>query len=628
MRIYKYIYAFIATIAIALGLTACSPSDYELGGNNLTADDLAEGVAYTVTHDADNPNIVYLESKMGSSYLPQWETPQGRYQDQKVTLKIAFPGEYEVKFGVETPAGVVYGNPSRITIDKMCTDFITSEVWTMLTGGVGKSKTWIFDDGTYGYAAGELSYGDPAANPNFGFNNFTSNWDPGKGHCDDENTVNGSYWKSYMTFSLDGGANYSYYNGTTNTTENGVFGLNESSYILSLTDADLMHPDNWSTRLANWRQNLQIVELDENHLRVGYTRVVGDWGGEWLEVFNYVSKEYADNYVPPVDNNPKPALASTWKDDISSLNKSPNTYREIKWVLTDGGDAAAYYDLYGKYVNGSQAASDNGSEMSLILNSVDKSYSMKDADGNEISGEYSLSDDGFISFSNGLLTTSAGKNGAVIKTNPNKSLRVLNYTMDSSDPTEITDLVLGYDINDVNGKRYRYQGFHFVPKVIGGVEQEYFKAGLHFFNSGFTFTDSPTIKVTGDGKYTFKLTGADADPYGMYLDVVKVLAKYPNFDMTITGMRVDGKSIAFDDEQIDRGVGDEKDAQGNGITARRYILNPWNANNYFIVNGFSVLGFNSSLEVDVDIKFDSGKPFITPEEKTTAARKRHAIRRK
>lgn len=97
----------------------------------------------------------------------------------------------------------------------------------------------------------------------------------------------------------------------------------------------------------------------------------------------------------------------------------------------------------------------------------------------------------------------------------------------------------------------------------------------------------------------------------MYLDVVKVLAKYPNFDMEIVDMRVDGVSIAFDDALIDRGSGDETDAAGNKITARRYILNPWNSENYFMANGYAVLGFTSSLEVDIKVTFDTGTPFLT-----------------
>lgn len=606
MKVKNYIYATLSILCLMFGMVACTPTEYELGGATLTADDLAEGIAYTVTHDTENPNIVYLESKMGSEYTSLWETPQGRYEAQKVTLKMPFAGEYEVTFGVIARQGVVYGNPTHFTIDNICTDFVTSEVWTLLAGGVNGEKTWIYDNGSYGYCQGELSYGDPSANTELGFGNFTANWDPEKGHCGDD-----AMWDSYMTFDLKSRAGYTFYNSSTGTTQEGVFGLNESTYVLSISDADLMHPDTWTARLSNWRQNLQIIELDENHLRVAYTRIPGDWGGEWIEVFNYVSKEYADNYVPPVDGDAKPELADTWKTDISVLNKDYNSYREIKWVLTDGGDAAAYCDLYGKLESGKQSASDAGSEMSLILNSGSKAYTMTDADGNTKTGTYSINDNGTLSFSNGLLSTVVGKDGAVFKANDDNTLSVLSYTMDND---EITDLWLGYDIKDAHGARYKYQGFHFVPTIVGGATVESFKAGLHFFNTGWGFTESETVKVTGPGTYTFKLSGTDTDPYGMYLDVVKILEKYPNFDMTITDIRVDGNSIAFDDTQIERCTGDETDASGNGITARRYILNPWNSENYFMANGYSVLGFNSSLEVDVNIVYDNGTPYISASE--------------
>ena len=603
MNIKKLSYMLVAALTLLLGAAACSPDDFKLGDNNITSADLQEGVAYTITHDQSNPNIVYLENKMGSEYNAQWETPQGRYQGDKVTLKMPFAGTYDVLFGVDTRSGVVYGDTTSFTIDNICTDFITTEIWNLLAGGVNGEKTWIYDDGTYGFSAGELTYGDPDANNPLTYGHFTANWDPGKGQCGDD-----AMWESTMTFSLKGSAGYKFYNSSTGATQSGVFSLNEDSYVLSLSDADLMHPDTWTARLADWRKNLQIIELDENHLRIGYKRQSGDWGGEWIEVFNYVSKDYADGYVPEVDDNPQPTLADSWQSDITSLYKSPNTYREFKFVLTEDGDASSYYNLYGKWESGSEAASSDGAEMSLKINSEEKTYTMTDADGNSVSGTYTLNSNGFIKFSNGLLTTTVGKNGAVLKTNADNTLRVLSYTMDKK---ELTDLVLGYDIDDVHGNRYKYRAFHFVPKVIGGTEQEYFKAGLHFFNSGWTFTDSPDVKITGDGTYTLTLTGTDTDPYGMYLDVTKVLAKYPNFDMTITGMRVDGKSIAFDDSEIEKCGGDETDAAGNKITARRYILNPWNSDNYFVAHGTSVLGFNSKLEVDIKVTFDSGTPFLS-----------------
>ena len=92
------------------------PDEYDLGDKGVTSDDLVEGIAYTITHDSKNPNIVYLESKLGVNYTALWEHPQGRSQEQKVTLKMPFEGTYTVKFGVETRGGVIYGEPTTFDI--------------------------------------------------------------------------------------------------------------------------------------------------------------------------------------------------------------------------------------------------------------------------------------------------------------------------------------------------------------------------------------------------------------------------------------------------------------------------------------------------------------------------------
>ena len=139
MKLNYYIYSLIA--GVLLMFSACTPDEYEMGGKTFTPEDLAEGVAYTVTHDANNPNIVYLKSLLGPEFTPLWEHPQGRSQEAEVTLQMAFEGTYEVTFGVETRGGVVYGAPTTFTIDNFCADFVTDELWTMLTGGVGSSKT-------------------------------------------------------------------------------------------------------------------------------------------------------------------------------------------------------------------------------------------------------------------------------------------------------------------------------------------------------------------------------------------------------------------------------------------------------------------------------------------------------
>ena len=198
MKLNYYICLLMASVLSIF--SACSPDEYDLGDKGLTTDDLVEGIAYTITHDSENPNIIYLESKLGAGYTPLWEHPQGRSQEKKVTLKIPFEGTYTVTFGVETRGGVVYGEPATFEVSSFCAEFVDNELWSFLTGGVDSEKVWIFDNGSYGYAAGELTYADPSSTTEW--NNWTANWDPGKGHTGDD-----GIWASTMTFDLKGGAN-------------------------------------------------------------------------------------------------------------------------------------------------------------------------------------------------------------------------------------------------------------------------------------------------------------------------------------------------------------------------------------------------------------------------------------
>lgn len=92
MKINHYIYALAGAALMLFGMAACSPDDYDLGDKDVTPADLVEGQAYTITHDGQNPNIVYLKSQMADRYQVNWIEPQGRSQEKEVTLKIPFPG--------------------------------------------------------------------------------------------------------------------------------------------------------------------------------------------------------------------------------------------------------------------------------------------------------------------------------------------------------------------------------------------------------------------------------------------------------------------------------------------------------------------------------------------------------
>lgn len=590
MKMKYNLYLFLASVMLLF--SACTPDEYELGAKAFTPDDLAEGIAYTVTPDEENPNIIYLESLLDKSYTPLWEHPQGRSQERKVTLQIPFEGTYTVTFGVETKGGIVYGEPTTFTVNSFCAEFVTDELWTMLTGGVGSSKTWIYDSGTYGFKDGAMTYGDPAANPSFGWNSFTGNWTVGFDHFGEAGMENSS-----MTFDLIGAANYSFTNGASGVTQTGLFSMNTTSHTISFTDADLMHPTAWDARLSNWRSNFTIVELDENHMSIGYTRLPGDWGGEWLEVFNYVSKEFADNYVPETPEV-YPVLASDWRDYVEPKTNKVITYKlsedtPFDWCNLDGSL---------KEIGGGFTAQTGIEEITLVINSGTGEYTFTDISGNETKGKYTLSDEGIYDFQSGLPATTLSADGrAVLQTNADNTLRIMQYTIDDYSGA-VSDLWLASTENDDLGNRYQYMGYHFVPQVSGAVKQ--YKGTLNLFDVNWATQTGDAVFISGDGDYTFAINGACAEPYGIYLDVAKLYKEHNNCDITIKSIKVDGNEVEFDDTLIDRGTAD-----GDLSTARRYILNPWGAT----AGDAAKYVFATSLEVTVSVQFDCGHQAMNPD---------------
>ena len=144
-------------ITTAMLMAGCTPQTFDMGISDLTPDDLIEGIAYTITPDSKNPNIIYLESKLGPEFTSLWEHPMGRSQDSKVTLNMAFNGTYNVKFGVMTRAGAIYGEYTTFKINDFCADFVTGEMWDMLTNGAGNSKSWVPDNGSFNMKQGFYS---------------------------------------------------------------------------------------------------------------------------------------------------------------------------------------------------------------------------------------------------------------------------------------------------------------------------------------------------------------------------------------------------------------------------------------------------------------------------------------
>jgi hypothetical protein len=574
---------------------ACTPEQYDLDAKDVTPDDLVEGLAYTITHDPVNPNIVYLESKMGDRYTALWEHPQGRSQEKKVTLQIPFDGTYTVRFGVQTRGGVVYGEPATFTIQDFYAGFVTNELWTLLTGGVGASKTWIPDNGQYGLAPGELSYADPGGTVEW--NNWSPNWEPAAGFT----MAAGDHpiWESSMTFDLINGANVSIDDRSTGGVgvRKGSFMLNTDAHTITFTDVDLLHTAGWNHMTSNWKKDLKILTMTENQLRIGILRQK-DTSGEdpWWVIWNFVNKEYADNYEAPAQEI-FPTLPDDWRDYVEPKTNLVTTYKlsddkPFDWCNLDGSQKGI----------GNIAARSGVEEVTLVLNSGTGDYALTDIAGVEHKGKYSLSGEGIYTFSDPLPEIVLSNDGrALFKTNPDRTLRIMSY--ETSDFTGgLTDLWLASKELDDQANLYQYMGYHFVAQSAAAVKS--YKATMHFFDLGWIFTASEPIFISGDGDYTFVIAGASDVPYGMYLDIQKILKDNPNMDVAIKEIKVDGAAIPFDDTAIDRGVGDD------ATTARRYILNPWGAT----VGDTPNYVFGSSIAVTVTVKMDNGTPFIVKKE--------------
>ncbi|MCC8186231.1 MAG: hypothetical protein LIP08_01630 [Bacteroides sp.] len=476
----KKIYTILSLmiVAVTISFSSCTPDSYDLGAEGVSPGDLVEGIAFTVTHDTENPNIVYLKSLMGSQYTPVWIHPQGYSEAEEVTLKMPFDGTYDVVFGVQTRGEIVYGDTVQFTIAEFYPDFVSDDLWTYLTGGVGHSKTWIFDNGNYGLASGELSFQDPGDGAPT-MSNFSPNWEPGAGHTGDDNI-----WDSYMTFTLDGGAFVEVHNAGWKD-ESGTFMLNVDDGTLSLVDASIPHPESWDANSSNWRNNLNVVALTENQLRIAVFRDTSS-EGEWWYVWNFVSKEYADNYVPSddpildIDGDPNDILStSNTKSWVLSLD-SP-----YDWMTLEG-DLMNEFATADDYNNGWVAYEEDKLEnVQLVFTGTGVNtgtYILTDSEGNEVEGDYTIDSKNDIKFSEGFDFVisrhqyDGWESVMSMSTTSDNKLRIVK-TVTNAVGT-VTEMYLGK--RDEEGAN-QYMVYHFVlgGNSAGGdadFEKEFFKA--------------------------------------------------------------------------------------------------------------------------------------------------------
>lgn len=607
MKLYHKLYSVLAALTILFGMVACTPDEYKLGDSGLTAADLNEGTGFTITHDEANPNIVTLTSLVPNNYQVLWDSPQGRVQGRQLTLKMPFAGSYTCRMGVETSNGIVYGEAATFDIDDFCAEFVQDPLWVYMTGGVGSKKKWYLDldsKGVCRYFVGPLYFygtddcwesvtnGETISGDSW---NFTADF-AGNGSWMLPTT--GAYDFGYMEFDLNGGANVTVYDAYNNKTTNGSFMLDVDNHTVKMSDAALLHDPDHDAIVTNWT-SMKLLSLTEDHMQLAVLRDNSS-EGPCLLVYNFISEEYRDNWSPNVSTGEVvPALDEDWRDYVE-----PKTQNVVTYKLAEDDTPFDWAKLDGtlKDIQSSTPAFGIG-DLTLVMNHSKKTYSVTTPAGATVEGTYTLDDKGIYTFSNGLPTVQLSLDGlAEFKANADNTLRIIKTAKDG-ESNALSDLWLGSAERDNQGNTVQYMGYHFQP-YVSGVQVKKYSAVLYCGdNVDYTFNNSDPVYVTEEGTYTCTAKGAlTVDGKIIYLQVDKLLKDHPNADIIIKDIKVDGKSIDFDDAAITRTVDDN--ANGGKYNGRRYIFNPWAESNPLATG---VLSYEQSLSITFEVKFDTGE---------------------
>jgi len=258
--------------------TACTPKEYNLGP---LIDKSA--LKYTITPSGSNPNDFVLESQT-PNVTPVWMTPYGQSVRVKDTVNIPFPGTYKIVYGVESAGGFVQADTATVIVSTLDQNAVSSQMWVDLTGGFGKSKTWVLDldaKGVSKFFQGPVYFAGP---------NFSWEWDAG---WKDNTWIMPAADYGTMTFDLKGDANFSSNNKTLPLgSATGKFMLYQSTNELATFGAQLLHDGPQGSRIVNWTAKAVIKVLDANTMQI---IEVADNGGTWI-IYNYITLDYYNSH--------------------------------------------------------------------------------------------------------------------------------------------------------------------------------------------------------------------------------------------------------------------------------------------------------------------------------------------
>ncbi len=290
MKNIKLLVTSFLMLALML-VSSCSPDSYSLD-DTMDKSDIHFEITQDLVTDPGGNTVILKNTTPG--VILNWDYVTGKSNKADLKVQYAFKGNYTIKISAVTGGGIVELDPVTITVSEDNLNYVNDPLWTALSGGVGNKKSWIADNGKYGLAPGAMSFADPAGVVEW--NKFSPNWEP-EGNANSSTDAD-MHWGRYMTFSLDGGPFMTVHEADGTSIESGAYFLDINAHTLTTTGATILRPDNYIANASNWTTEIKVLTLTENQLRIAIKRTNSE--GPWWYIWNFVSKEYADNYVPIV----------------------------------------------------------------------------------------------------------------------------------------------------------------------------------------------------------------------------------------------------------------------------------------------------------------------------------------
>jgi hypothetical protein len=309
MKLYQRIPAMLMLL---VAFSARKKDDHNIG-KVLDKSEIRYSVTQDLTADPGGNTVILKNATPGT--LSMWDYGTGTSSRMQDTVKYAFAGDYVIRFSVATGGEVVKLDSVVVKVTQDNLNYVNDPLWTAVSGGVGQEKEWLLDTkgiyfsgplAFYGVNNGWLKAGGPWADGAFATGCYGGdcwNWGPGVADIYPNMMTNGEY--GTMTFGLKGTASFK----AVKTMENGIiqtgtYYLNVGTKMLAINNASILRgykpAKNGITGVSDWT-NYKILSLDENTMQLGVIRDKDvDGEGKCMLVYNFISKEFSENYVPPV----------------------------------------------------------------------------------------------------------------------------------------------------------------------------------------------------------------------------------------------------------------------------------------------------------------------------------------